>query len=126
MFRLIADIRLQLADTVGAVEMLARVAVDPALSSASLDSAVAMGARFVAADSWELITHEARWEMQRLVLARTVNRRLSKDVELLDSTGQKRRLQELAAGRITLVVFWSRAPARDSCRPAYPLPIPFR
>ncbi len=117
--RIIADIRLQVADTAGAIEMLARVAVDPNVASASADSTIAIAAELINREQWEQAAERARLEMWRRALAQTINKSISRDVELLDSTDQVQGLHELAAGRITLLAFHSSVCA--PCRNELPL-----
>ena len=108
LFREAADARLAAGDTSGAVELWARMAVDPGASPALQDSLRSrMGLR-AGTEHWRALTAAARGVMRREVLADATTKTVRGTVRLLDGAGKEHSLAELAGGEPTLVIFWSR------------------
>ncbi len=106
-FGVSAEVRLGIADTAGAVGMLARLAVDPNTTTAARDSLAALATGLVNGARWTELKRVARNEMYERVLAGTSNTFVPGGVELTDSAGASYRLDELVGGQVTLVAFWS-------------------
>jgi hypothetical protein len=105
-FRRVAQTWAALADTVHAVQMYARIAVDPASPPSfgdSIRAAFAPGA----SRNWDASVRQARDEMRAAVLNAANPRTLTGPMRLLSSTGEARRLNDLAQGHVTVVAFWS-------------------
>ena len=107
LFRDIAGARLALGDTAGAMELMARVAADPATPPAYADSARTRLGRFHAADAWDRQVQAARGEMRATVMQRAINRGVRGAVTLTDSAGREMQLDPAHTG-LTVVAFWSR------------------
>jgi thiol-disulfide isomerase/thioredoxin len=107
LFRGIADARLALGDTAGAVDALARVAADPGTGAAFADSARTRLGRHVQADGWARRVQAARGEMRDFVLQDVENRAVRGDLVLADAAGARTTIAP-AGGGPTLVAFWSR------------------
>jgi peroxiredoxin len=107
LFRQVADIRLSLGDTAGAIPILARVAVDPATAPSFADSArQRVGSRFDPA-AWERSTAAARARMRASVAAMVESRPLRAPLHLAD--GNRRPVAwRPTAGTPTVVALWSR------------------
>ncbi len=106
-FGVSAEVRLGIADTAGAVGMLARLAVDPNTTTTARDSLAALATGLVNGARWTELTRVARDEMYERVLGGTSNTFVRGGVELTDSAGASHRLDELTGGQVTLVAFWS-------------------
>jgi hypothetical protein len=104
--RTIADTKLALGDTTGALEMLSRVAVDPGTDAVFLDS-IGVFAANVAGDEWGSYLAGARAEMRQRVLGAAMSRPVAEDLTVVDSAGRRRALGELIDGRVTMVAAWS-------------------
>jgi len=108
LFRRVADLRLQVGDTAGAVAPLSLAAADPLLGAALADSARRLlGARFDEA-AWRGRLEGARHEMRERVMVHATRRPLPARVRLRDGEGRTVSLREVAAGRPTFVAFWYR------------------
>ena len=107
LFRGIADARLALGDTAGAVDALARVAADPGTGAAFADSARTRLGRFHQADAWARQVQAARGEMRDFVMRGVENRAVLGEVVLADARGARTEI-EPAGDAPTLVAFWSR------------------
>lgn len=107
LFRGIADARLALGDTAGAVDALARVAADPGTGAAFADSARARLGRFHQADAWARQVQAARGEMRDFVMRGMENRAVLGEVVLTDARGARTEI-EPAGDAPMLVAFWSR------------------
>lgn len=107
LFRGIADARLALGDTAGAVDALARVAADPGTRAAFGDSARARLGRHFQADAWAGRVQAARGEMRDFTLRGVENRPVRGEVVLADAAGARTTIQP-AGDAPTLVAFWSR------------------
>jgi hypothetical protein len=112
LFRTVADVRHAAGDAAGAVELWARVAVDPTTAAVFADSA---RARAPLAD-WAPAIDLARAEMHRRTLAGSVTRALPRQLAVLDADGRRRNLHDLFDGRPGAIVYWSRncGPALDA------------
>jgi thiol-disulfide isomerase/thioredoxin len=105
-FRMVVDLWLAVGDTVKALENVAKVAIDPGTDSTFADSVrMTLG---VDAGRWQSLAAGARVQMRETVLADAGSRRLRTPIRLRTGGGRVERLEDLSAGRITLVAFWSR------------------
>jgi thiol-disulfide isomerase/thioredoxin len=113
LFRDVAEARFAAGDPAGALELWARVAVDPATSEAFPDSVRAhTGGGFDEA-RWLALTDRARGTMRNEVLADATRRSVRGRVRLVDVEGRTQSLDDLSGGRPAVVVFLSRG-----CGPA--------
>jgi anti-sigma factor RsiW len=112
-FRHVADVRLAVGDTSGALELWARVAVDLHTSRLFADTVRARVGEHLEAARWQRL-EVAAWErMRRATLASATAKVIRGPVRLLDVQGQAHALSDLTTGHTTVVVFWSR-----NCTPA--------
>ena len=107
LFRDLAAAYLTAGDTMAADAFNARVAVDPRTAPATVDS-LARGARARLGMRWDSATTAAHREMQISYLEHSVIRPLRGTPRLRDSRDRTHTLQELAGGRPSVVIFWSR------------------
>ncbi|HEV7586936.1 MAG TPA: TlpA disulfide reductase family protein [Longimicrobium sp.] len=107
LFRSVAQARLALGDTAGAVAASARVAADPGTAAAYGDSVLARFGSRVARGDWRAQVAAARLRMRAQVMARAVDRRVRGPVRVADASGVLHDLDP-ASRKPTLVVFWSR------------------
>jgi hypothetical protein len=105
-FRDIADARLSASDTVGALDMLAKIVVDPRTTSAEADSMRQLAQRTVGAARWTAMVGGARAEMPRRVLVTSVDLPVDGPVRLTDRSGNTRKMSELAVGKPAFVFHW--------------------
>jgi len=106
-FRSVAQARLALGDTAGALQAYARVAADPETTQAFDDSVLAaIGARRTARE-WPMEVTRARGQMRAWLTARAVDRPVRGRLLLVDASGARREIDPAFAGP-TLVAFWSR------------------
>ncbi|HEV7591215.1 MAG TPA: redoxin domain-containing protein [Longimicrobium sp.] len=106
--RRVADLRLQVGDTAGAVAPLSLAAADPLRGAALSDSArLLLGTHFDEA-AWRGRLDGARQEMRERVLVHATRRPLPARVRLRTPDGRTVALREVAAGRPTFVAYWSR------------------
>jgi peroxiredoxin len=108
LFREVAEARLAAGDRAGAIELWARVAVDPATGDAFADTVRTRAGEDFDEQRWESLTTRARDVMRSEVLADATPRPIRGRVRLLDAIGKTYSLDELRGGDPTLVVFWSR------------------
>ena len=112
LFRIIANTKLAIGDTAGALPVFARIAVDPATTPAFSDSVKArVGSRFQRGE-WASLRKAAREELDEYVWSQAVNRGVRGGVRLVDIAGRP----YLFRGRgdaPTLVAFWS-----PDCQPS--------
>ena len=110
-FGIVADLRLGIADTLGAAEMYARVAIDPATDSTANAGVNALALSYVDAEQWQTLLMRAHDEMRRRVLPETMNQPANRRMRLVDDHGSIRELREILAGRIALLIgFYSDCP----------------
>jgi len=107
-FRAIADVKMELGDTLGALNMLSRVAVDPATSLTVIDSFNVVGSRIMGADMWLRAVRDSREMMYEWTLRMATDTKVSLDLVLQRSDGTRTTLLEEARNRVTVVAFWSR------------------
>lgn len=108
LFDTVARARLAAGDTSGAIALFARVAVDPGTDASFADTVRAQLGHAPDRATWTSLTEDARREMRLRVLEEARNRALGREVRLLDDGGSEVRLDDLRAGRPTVVAFWSR------------------
>jgi peroxiredoxin len=106
-FQRVADAKLALGDSAGALELLARVAVDPTTDPASLDSITAVASAALPPDAWEHDLQVARGEMRERVLSLAISRPVATDFAVKDSAGNQLMLGQLIGGGVTMVAVWS-------------------
>jgi peroxiredoxin len=117
LFRTVADARLRSGDTIAALQLLARVAVDPATPAAFADTVHARaGSHADGPDwnaQWKSLRQEAMEEMQRHTMYLASNRpvRGRPRVRTPDSAAYT---LDAANGELTFVAFWSR-----HCTPSF-------
>jgi peroxiredoxin len=104
-FRAVADVKLSLGDTTGALQLLAKVAADPSTSTTFADSVRLRIGRPVDPQQWRQWLGSADEEMRRYFLAWSVDRPLRGKIRLLDQRGRSTELDP--AGDLTLVALWS-------------------
>jgi peroxiredoxin len=106
-FQAVADAKLALGDSTGALEMLARVAVDPATNPDYLDSITAFARAQLHPDRWGDNLRAARGEMRERVLALSISRPVATDLALKDLAGNRLTLGQLIGRGVTVVAVWS-------------------
>jgi hypothetical protein len=107
LFRTIADTRLAIGDTAGALPVLARVAADPTTPRAFEDSVRSRGGAEFDAARWDSLVATGRKEMRADVWARSVDQPLRGSVRLTDGQGRRNDWSYDHDG-VTFVAFWSR------------------
>jgi peroxiredoxin len=111
LFRAVADARLRGGDTIAALQLLARVAVDPATPAAFADTVRARaGSHAAVADwdaQWRTWRQEALEEMQRHTMYLASNRPVRGRPRVRTPDGAAYTL-DAANGELTFVAFWSR------------------
>lgn len=112
-FQTIADARMELGDTLGALNLLSRVVVDPSTSPTVSDSLNLLGSGTMGADPWLSIVRDSRELMYERTLRMATDTKVSLDLPLQRSDGSETTLLEEMRNRVTIVAFWSRycAPA---------------
>lgn len=106
-FRRAADLLAATGDSARALELWARVAVDPATPASYRDSMRTMlGPE--RRPSWKSALGHARREMEETILGRASFRKLPDDIHLRDGEGRRRSLSELTGNRVVFVAYWSR------------------
>jgi hypothetical protein len=105
-FRRVAQTLAALGDTVQAVQMYARIAADPA-SAPSFGDSIRAAFGPGSSRNWDASVRQARDEMRAAVLNAANPRTLTGPTRLLSSTGEARRLNDIAQGHVTVVAFWS-------------------
>lgn len=104
-FRSVADVKLSLGDTTGALQLLAKVAADPTTSTAFADSVRLRVANRFDSQLWHQWLNQANDEMRRYFLARGVDRPLSGRIRFISQDG--RSVEFDGEGSLSLVAFWS-------------------
>ncbi|HEX7049221.1 MAG TPA: redoxin domain-containing protein [Longimicrobiales bacterium] len=110
LFRAVADARLALGDTAGALRAFARFVADPTTSAAFADSLRARLGAAAALDGadWQAAVAAARDELRRELLGASLNRApLRSRLRLQEPAGAAHEVR-LDEGQITVVAFWSR------------------
>jgi hypothetical protein len=107
LFGTIAQGRLVAGDTAGALDMDARVAVDPRTDSTYVTSVQPL-VNALGEPEWHARLDTARSEFARRMLAEGVDRALPGPVHLTDATGRHYDLGHLTGGHVSVVVFSSR------------------
>jgi hypothetical protein len=105
-FRDIADGRLAAGDTIGALEMQAKVVADPRSTATYADSARQLAERTAGGARWTAILDAARAELPRRVLLKSVDLPVNGPVRLSDRAGRTRTFSELAAGKPAFLFHW--------------------
>jgi len=95
-----------LGDTLQALQTYAKIAADPG-SPPSFGDSVRAAFAPRASRNWDASVRQARDEMRAAVLNAANPRTLTGPTRLLSSTGEARRLNDLAQGHVTVVAFWS-------------------
>lgn len=110
LFRTVADTRLQLGDTTGALRSFARLAADPNTSPAFTDSLGArLGDHHVTGIAWDAMVDSARNALRRELIESSLDRApLRTELRLRDLAGKPTELRLGAGHGITVVAFWSR------------------
>jgi hypothetical protein len=106
-FRLVAETRLALSDTVAALQMLARVAIDPMTSITESDSLRRLAIERVTPQRWETWISQADRQLRESVLRHSVTLPLPGHLKLVDSANRQHELAGLIHGTVTVVAFWS-------------------
>jgi peroxiredoxin len=110
LFDAAASARLQVGDVTGGVEMLARLAVDPAYGG---PDAAARALTLVRPDEWAREVDRARTRMIEVTLAAARARGIPGPLRVSDEEGTEHDLQELIGGHVSVVaLFW---PACRTC-----------
>jgi hypothetical protein len=102
-FRTAAMARLAAADTLGAAQLLARIAVDPAAHDEDADG---LGRRLVNASVWAAERQRALSDMLRETRRETEPRVLFDAVRVTRRSGDTVDLRETLQGHVTVVAFW--------------------
>jgi len=105
-FQTIAEVKWELGDTAAALEMFSRVAVDPATKPQVIDSVTSMVRMAASAHEWSSALATARDEFTRRIRSQMTDRAITHDIMLRDASGKDRRLEELTAGKTTLLARW--------------------
>ncbi|MDQ2891036.1 MAG: TlpA family protein disulfide reductase [Gemmatimonadota bacterium] len=115
-FRAVRTASLAAGDTVRALTMAARVAVDPRTSAAFADSVKPGAESVIGAAGWQHELGSARAAYVNRMLASAPARSLIGKPRLRGIDGQTHHLAELTNGQVTVVAFWSRfcGPAIES------------
>lgn len=95
-------------DTIAALSVEARLAVDPRTPADSVVALTRTGRKRLGAQAWDSLLFEARTTLRRLLLERTTNRPLRGAARLADAAGHRYSLSELTSGKPSVVMFWSR------------------
>lgn len=107
LFRNIAEAKLSLGDTVGAVPVLARVAADPETSPLFSDSVRMRVDRAFEDSAWDAAVEAGRGEMEIRLWATSVDRPIEDDLRLARAPGGPEPWPVTSDGP-TVVAFWSR------------------
>jgi peroxiredoxin len=107
-FNTIAEVKLELGDTLDAMDMLSRVAVDPQAGPTVSDSLNLMGSRIMGADGWLGALRDSRQLMYDRTLAAATDKKVSLDLPLQRKDGSETTLSEEAKDGVAVVAFWSR------------------
>jgi len=107
-FRTAAAARLAAADTLGAAQFLAKIAVDPAAHDGAADQS---GRRLVGPSVWAAERERARSDMLRETRRDAQPRVLFDPVRVTRRSGDTLDLRETLQGHVTVVAFW-----HSSCR----------
>jgi hypothetical protein len=102
-FRAAAAARLAAADTLGAAQLLARIAVDPAANDRAADRA---GRRLLDASAWAAERERALSDMMRETGREAEPRRLLDSVRVTRRLGDTVDLRDALQGHVTVVAFW--------------------
>ena len=107
-FRAMAHAYVGLGNTERAVTMLARVVVDPGTHPPVVDSLEAVGVAAIGRSAWDMLRRGALTDMYQQTLRESIGRSVPKDVFVVDHKGERHRLRDLTAGRVTFVALWTR------------------
>jgi len=102
-FRAAATARLAAADTLGAAQLLARIAVDPAAHDRAADQT---GRRLLGASAWAAEREHALSDMMSETRREAEPRRLFDPVRVTRRQGDTVDLREAFLGHVTVVAFW--------------------
>ncbi len=108
LFRSLGNTRLAMGDAVGAVEILARIAVDPSTPIVTRDSIRALALESLESEEWEAQLQATRDLMYRETMKRAVSRKLKGRVRLLNFQGDPVAVHDVVGGGPALIAFWSR------------------
>ena len=108
LFRRVANVRLSVGDTVGAVDVWAKVAVDPGTHSAFADTVQARAGQHFIPSRWTALVEAATDEMRERVLEGAVSLPARGSARVIDRDGRTHLLSELSGGTPAVIVFWSR------------------
>ena len=108
LFRKAANARLTVGDTVGAVDVWSKVAVDPGTREAFADTVRMKAGRHFVPSHWAALLKTAEEEMRARVLEGSTSRAIRGTVRVTDREGMTHHLSELTNGTPAVVVFWSR------------------
>lgn len=106
-FRAAADALLAQGDTLAAVDMFARLAVDPATGAEAQDEIRKVAWRHIGTEGWQARIQEARERMHRQLLAETVRRPIRRDVQLANLAGERTSFASLIGGKVALISLWA-------------------
>lgn len=107
-FRAVRSANLAAGDTVRALIMAARVAVDPRTSAAFTDSVKSRAERVIGAAGWQRDLESARAAYVERMLAQAPARSLIGKPRVRGIDGHTHDLADLTSGQVTVVAFWSR------------------
>jgi hypothetical protein len=107
-FREIRGASLAAGDTATAVQVSAKLAVDPRTASALGDTLSHFGRERVGSVRWDSLLVSARGEMYTSYLARAVSRPVRGTPRVATADGRVVRVRELIARQPTVFIFWSR------------------
>jgi hypothetical protein len=108
LFRKVADARLAAGDTVGAMDVWARVAVDPGTREAFADTVQTKAGRHFVSSHWASLLQTATEQMRTRVLAGATSRSIRGSARVTDGEGRTHRVSDLTGRTPAVVVFWSR------------------
>jgi len=107
-FQTVADARMELGDTIGALNLLSRVVVDPSTSPTVSDSLNLLGSGTMGAGPWLSIVRDSREMMYERTMRMATDTKVSLDLPLQRKDGSETTLIEETKDRVAVVAFWSR------------------
>ena len=104
----VASQQLQTGDTAGLLRVEARITVDPRTLPAHIDSVTRLAISRVGSANWAIARNNARREMVRETMNRSLLRSIRGDPNGIDSAGRALSLKAMTAGQPSVIVYWSR------------------
>ena len=105
-FEASAYAHLGIGDSTRALELFARVAIDPSTDQSKSDQIVELALNVVESDDWQQILVDAHAAMRSWLLQEGTNRTLPHLLRVTDEYNERVNLWEIVQGRPTLLVQW--------------------